>query len=188
MTKIITIAVQILFFCSVSIVSAEDQIFDNIIQAITSALPKEWKVLSVEPNNTPDWSFSDDKCWIVKVYGPMMSGYKYFNEDGDYIGERKIFNEAILLWIAGHNFNPKLSWINRIKNRFNIAPKKLPKEISNINGYTIYGRSEFIVLPENIKLFKTSPEGTNSAMPIELPNISWPEWYEELKENFQQIS
>ena len=94
--------------------------------------------------------------FFIKFTALFYARNQYFNEDGDYIGERKIFNEAILLWIAGHSFNPKLSWINRIKNRFNIAPKKLPKEISNINGYTIYGRSEFIVLPENVKLFKTS--------------------------------
>jgi hypothetical protein len=104
MKKTLIIALQILFFCSASIVSAEDQALENIVKVIRSALPKDWKVLSVESGNIPDWSFSDDKCWIVKVYGTNMSGYKYFDENGDYVGERKIFNEAMSI------FNCFLFW------------------------------------------------------------------------------
>lgn len=168
---------------------AKDPELKEITKSLTEALPASWKILSVVPDVIPDWSFTDDKCTQIIVYGQSKSGYEYYGLSGNRIGERRIFNEAIMLWVGDKNFNPNTSTINRIKNKLNKVPKNLPELLYQIRGYSIYARTDTVVLPENETSFKTSPEGTNSAVPIDFEKgRTWPSWQEDmlrkLKEDF----
>lgn len=183
---IFSITILLLHFSAI-LAAGEDTRIEEIIKILNESLPQKWQMQAIVPNHIPDWSFTKDKCILIKIFGPNMAGYKYFRKNGSYIGERRIFNEAIMVWIGDRNFDPKLSFINRIKNRFNIVPRKFPTKIYKTNEYTIYGREGLITLPENEAANKTSPAGTHLATPIEIENgRSWTMWEKDIQNNLKK--
>lgn len=174
---------------------AESHIFNEIRIAINSSLPKDWNVFSVEADVNPRiastspfrWSFSDDKCWLIKVFGPNMSGTKYYDKNGIFLGQRKISNESIFIWVGDDKFDPKLTLWNRIKNRFSIVPDKIPMKIFEYRGFTVYAKEGGITLPENEYLEKTSIPGTYKGEYLDFEKgRSWPTWAEDLKKKLEE--
>jgi len=166
---------------------AESEIFNKINLAINSSLPEKWNVLSVEYNIVPQWSFSEDKCWLIKVFGPNMSGRKYYDENGRFIGEKKIYNESIFIWVGDEDFNPELSLLNRIKNCFSIVPQEIPIKIFEYSGFTIYAKEGLITLPDNEQFEKNLIQGTHSSKYWEFENRrSWSTWADDLENNLEE--
>ena len=97
---------------------------NEIISTLKKSLPSNWQVHEVISDSKPRWSFSDDRCVLVKLYGTNMRGYKYYGKQGEYIGQKLIFNEAIMIWVGTDKFDPELSIVNRFMNIFKIVPKK----------------------------------------------------------------
>lgn len=165
-------------------VSAEDsKFFDKISTAVQKSLPKGWAIFSIESNVLPRWSFSKDKCWLIKVYGPEMAGRKYFKKFGEeLLGEKKIFNESIYIWVGNENFNPKLSFLNRIINRLNISPERLPKEICKVKGYSVYAMEDHVTLPIHEEIARDGIKGWKYSEYLDFDiGRSWPTWQNDLK-------
>jgi hypothetical protein len=164
------------------ILFADDNTFDNITHAVECCLPTDWKVLSVERDTVPRWSFSEDKCWLIKVFGPKMSGRRYYNKNGQFIGERRIYNEAIFIWIGDQHFDPRLSFLNRIKNRLSIVPQEMPKKIFQYAGFKVYAKEDLVVLPNNEPLWRHGMPGEHFSGYWDFEaGRSWPTWADDLE-------
>lgn len=159
---------------------------NEIISTLKKSLPSNWQVHEVISDSKPRWSFSDDRCVLVKLYGTNMRGYKYYGKQGEYIGQKLIFNEAIMIWVGTDKFDPELSIVNRFMNIFKIVPKKLPDVIFEADGYTVYGLEGTIVLPENDAAYKTSPKGTHRGVPLDFINgRSWISWKNDIQRSLE---
>ena len=179
------IAIAMILLANASIASAIEQ--DEILSTLKKSLPSNWQVHEVISDSKPRWSFSDDRCVLVKLYGTNMRGYKYYGKQGEYIGQKLIFNEAIMIWVGTDKFDPELSIVNRFMNIFKIVPKKLPDVIFEADGYTVYGLEGTIVLPENDAAYKTSPKGTHRGVPLDFINgRSWMSWKEDIQRSLEK--
>lgn len=159
---------------------------NEIISTLKKSLPSNWQVHEVISDSKPRWSFSDDRCVLVKLYGTSMRGYKYYGKQGEYIGQKLIFNEAIMIWVGADKFDPELSIVNRFLNIFKIVPKKIPTVIFEADGYTVYGLEGTIVLPENDAAYKTSPKGTHRGVPLDFINgRSWISWKNDIQRSLE---
>jgi hypothetical protein len=165
----------------------ENHIFNEILIAINSSLPDRWKELPVEYDIHPRWSFSEDKCCLIKMFGPNMSGRKYYDKNGMFLGERRIYNELISIWVGDESFDPELTLLNRIKNRLSIVPEEIPAKIFEYQGYKVYAGEGGITLPENEHLANSSFPGTYKSEHWAYDNgISWPTWADDLKKALEE--
>lgn len=168
----------------------------EVINAITVAMPAEWEIYKIDYNNKPYWSFSNDKCVLLVIYGPRMGGADYYHYDvqerkrGDYIGRAYSTNESRSIWIAVEDFNPDWTISNRLKNRLSKTPVPYPEKISIINGLTIYGEGRFnVVLKQNEDIANKSPPGANFAEPVRVEEGgSWPTWIEDIRKGLIAIN
>jgi len=194
LSKIWTVGLILLFFPILRwhVAACEGtSLIQDEIRIITSVMPAEWEVYKIDYNNKPYWSFSDDKCVRLQVYGPRMGGYDYYNIQGDekrHITRWYYTNESRSIWITPVDFSPNWTISNRIKNRFSKTPVPYPERIYSINGFTIYGEGGFdVVLKQNEDKAKTSPPGTTRAEPVDVgKGGSWPTWIDDIKEGLRK--
>jgi hypothetical protein len=175
---------------SIEIVTASyHQTSDEIIEIISNSLPKDWKIFSINESVKPAWSFSDDRCKLLIVYGPKMSGYTYYDNKNHKIKSIRYKNEAKSIWIVPKNFDPKWTLKNRVKNRFRKTPVKYPNKIIKLNEVTVWGCESKIIKPEYLEISKKSPKGTKLAVGLETEDGgSWNTWIEDLRKNLRTVS
>lgn len=172
---------------------SEGESITCIINIIISSMPDSWTVYAIKEQDSPYWSFSDDKCTRLQVYGPEMGGYDYYkisNGAKMYVSTDYFSNESRIFWVASNKFDPKWTLANAIKNRLNITPVKFPRKIWSTDDYIVYGEEECaVVLRENEYKSKNTPEGANSGEPIvKAKGGSWPSWADDIKNGLMQFN
>ncbi len=187
-TKFIMIIIIVVTqFFQVNAYCAESHIFNEIRNSINLSLPDSWKELSVKNDIHPRWSFSEDKCNLIKIFGPNMSGRKYYDKNGKFLGERRIYNESIFIWVGDKKFDPELTLFNRIKNRLSIVPEEIPEKIFEYQGYKVYAEEDIVVLPENEYLRESSIPGTYKGEYWDFEKgRSWPAWAGDLLKKLEE--
>ncbi len=165
----------------------------EVLNVINTVMPSEWKIHKIDYENKPYWSFSNDKCVLLEVYGQRMAGADHYDTRGEkkvFITRRYVSNESRSIWITTENFNPDWTILNRLKNRLNKTPVPYPEKLAVINGLTIYGEDRFnVVLKKNEDIAKDSPPGANRAEPVKIENGgSWPTWIEDIRKGLSAIN
>ncbi len=161
-----------------------------VIEAITSAKPKDWQLGQIDYANRPWWSRSNETCVKFVLFGPALGRRQYYTNSGQLIEEKRFMNEAITVWVTPEGFDSGWNFLSRFFYRFRPDNQGFPVALGEYKGVKVFGQETYYALPQNEKLNRMpSPEGTHAS--YFLPPVggrAWSNWQSELILTIKKIS